>query len=625
MIRNNYYVYIILILFTSLLTSACENRKKRRGKSLPFSQTINQGQITATNVIIYDHVKSLDTMINLESISQSDDQIMINTQQAGELDLEVDDIIASDAGDGFLRRILSISTSEMGLEIETEVALLTDAVQSADITLRFEAPEEILNPNPRDEEAELESQENPIKATSNTNLSPKLDRQQFKMTETPNRFFDEKNRVIKKALIESTLWVEGSLSTTLNFTFDMSIREGKLISAKTNFHGGVSGFLALGMTKSLTISREMEYELLSLPKVSVRGMIGWLPVIISLKPSLQFNWTSSFKTTLDLFTAKVDFASALDAELTYYDDDDEWRIEYESTPPSLDLSTSLDGPELGISLNNTFALIPQLNIQFYESAGVQLDTPLSLSSTISLAEADCLNFKTELVSSIDVTPKTRWDALWGIEPSMITVFEKKLLSASEDICLPEPKLDMMMSDEQNLIELSDMIIDYSDDMGINDSDDRTEESLPNDMGEPIGEEQRCQASLSGVTNLECAKWFGSSDSTNGTIFMFGLGQNLTQTNIFSNMVILELESGTYFDTQGQHMVSAYITEDTSILDQDFISGECQIRLNTTLPRTSLPNLPAAAMVDLDINCILDDGSTNYDLSIQASDYPVQFQ
>ena len=91
------------------------------------------------------------------------------------------------------------------------------------------------------------------------------------------------------------------------------------------------------------------------------------------------------------------------------------------------------------------------------------------------------------------------------------------------------------------------------------------------------------------------------------------------------MVFLELESGTYFDTQGQHMVSASITEGTSILNQVFISGDCQIRLNTTLARTSIPNLPDAAMVDLNINCILDDGSTNYDLSIQASDYPIQFQ
>ena len=72
------------------------------------------------------------------------------------------------------------------------------------------------------------------------------------------------------------------------------------------------------------------------------------------------------------------------------------------------------------------------------------------------------------------------------------------------------------------------------------------------------------------------------------------------------------------------MVTATISNER-ILDYAFQSGQCLIRLNTTLARTPIPNanVPDAAMVDLDADCTVTDGNSTYDLVIQASDYAVQ--
>ena len=101
--------------------------------------------------------------------------------------------------------------------------------------------------------------------------------------------------------------------------------------------------------------------------------------------------------------------------------------------------------------------------------------------------------------------------------------------------------------------------------------------------------------------------------------MFMLGENLTQDNWGWPLFALELEQGNYFETRGQHRVTATISNER-ILDYAFQSGECQIRLNTTQSRMPLPTGQSAAMVDLDAACTVTDGTTSYDLSIQASDY-----
>ena len=190
----------------------------------------------ASNVEIKDGVDRLNPQMVYCRSSQLNERLLYEFTADANAEINVGDVLVSAEENGFIRRALNVSRNGNTMDVTTERATLLDALQSADISIRFgpgvlvedaestnapnadNAANDNNNANGEDDasgggnanEIELDLGENqsPLKATGQ-----QIEARQFNLLDEKAQFFKELNRELNYPLIGEVgdgLWLAGS-------------------------------------------------------------------------------------------------------------------------------------------------------------------------------------------------------------------------------------------------------------------------------------------------------------------------------------------------------------------------------------------------------------------------------
>ena len=238
-----------------------------------------------------------------------------------------------------------------------------------------------------------------------------LGERKFNLLEEDAQFFRELNREFDHPLIGEIgngLWLEGRVSTALDFDFTLKIREGKLVSSESDFKGEVQGNLTLVAKSILALEASKDILIASLRPVRVVGSVGFIPFVVTLTPELVLNASGRVGTSASLFTARLSVGSEGFAKVLYEADEDRWQGQYELPSAAFDATADVQGANITNTLSASIALVPQVNVQFYESSGARLKLPLTVTATLESDQSEeCANLGLDLTASVLLAPESR--------------------------------------------------------------------------------------------------------------------------------------------------------------------------------------------------------------------------
>ncbi|MGC6415482.1 MAG: hypothetical protein ACON3Z_00050, partial [Bradymonadia bacterium] len=223
----------------------------------------------------------------------------------------------------------------------------------------------------------------------------------------------------------------------LDFDFTLKIRDGEIVSSESELRGEVQGALTLRAESTLELEASRDISLLSLRPIVLVGAVGFLPFVVTLTPELGLTFGGRIGTNASLFTARMSAGSTASAKVVYQTAEDRWKSIYEVSPPTFNADVDVQGSRIKNSVAASVALVPQVNVQFYESSGARLKVPLTVEATVETdTQEPCANVGLDLTASVLLTPESRWDWVTDIFTiDDIELIETSLASATFKPCL----------------------------------------------------------------------------------------------------------------------------------------------------------------------------------------------
>ena len=612
-VRRSIFTRLSLVLSLVLLIcslSACE--RQRSGRSMKTETYVGAPEFEARNVVIKEGVKTFGSAEGLISVQVEESSLIYAFNADAVPDINEGDLLVGEQGTGFIRRALAVMRRDNSIHVITERATLLDALTSADIELHF-GPETTDEWSVEDEsggETTGDSDDvNEVMVVFEEDESPlmsgsaQLGQRTSRLLEEDAQFFKQLNAEIDYPLIgevNNGLWLEGRLSTALDFDFTLSIRDGEVVSSESKFSGALQGKLTLKAGSTYELQAEREFEVITLRPIVVVGAVGFIPIVVTLTPKVVLSAAGSIGVNRSLFTAELIMESRGDATVRYRVEDEQWQSEYELSPPTFTARADLRGPKITNTVAAEMTLTPQVNIQFYESYGAKLKLPLSVNADVQTeisAEDQCADMNLDLTTSVLLTPESRWDWVTDLfEVEDIEVFETKLASAEFMQCEME-----------------------------------SPESGGGSVKPPPGASQPGELLIlddKGASHAESGFFNGVVDSHRIT-FAF-LNDEFSRVALLAPIDGIDLNSAGTYSTEGEIYVGSQLIRelDPTIDISGDLEGPCMLELKVTAPLMSVPfnTIDEGAVVDLFTLCDLeveaDDRQTTYRLMLKQRDVPV---
>ena len=407
---KNLICYLIVPLCLCLIS--CESGSNRR--LLKTETYLGSPIFEASNVEIKDGVKSFEPANGLLSVIVEPERLLYEFTANANAEINVGDVLVGAEENGFIRRAVDVSRNGNTVDVTTERATLLDALQSADISIRFgpgvlledaestntpnadNAANDNHNANGEDDgnaneiELDLGKNQSPLKATKQ-----QIEARQFNLLDEKAQFFKELNRELNYPLLGEVgdgLWLTGSVSTALDFDFTLKIRDGEIVSSESELRGEVQGALTLRAESTLELEASRDISLLSLRPIVLVGAVGFLPFVVTLTPELGLTFGGRIGINASLFTARMSAGSTASAKVVYQTAEDRWQSIYEISPPTFNADVDVRGSRITNSVAASVALVPQVNVQFYESSGARLKVPITVEATVETDTQDsCAN------------------------------------------------------------------------------------------------------------------------------------------------------------------------------------------------------------------------------------------
>ena len=111
--------------------------------------------------------------------------------------------------------------------------------------------------------------------------------------------------------------------------------------------------------------------------------------MVTLTPELDLTFGGRIGTNAGLFTARMSNGTA-SAKVVYQTAEDRWQSICKVSPPTFNADVDVQGSRIKNSVSASVALVPQVNVQFYESSGAAQG--ITVEATVETdTQAPCAN------------------------------------------------------------------------------------------------------------------------------------------------------------------------------------------------------------------------------------------